>query len=268
MTDPGVMDLYVTGGLLALAFIVLLWAFSLIIKDASIIDIFWGPGFVLLAFVYFLGSSQPLNPHSGMLLLLVSLWGLRLGGFILLRNWGAGEDYRYQKWRENTGPAWWWRSFFKVFLLQGFLMWLISAPLALAFGGPGKDLVLLDYIAVFLWLVGFSFEAGGDCQLMRFKKIPENAGRVLDHGFWRYSRHPNYFGDALQWWAFFLLSLSSSLSGFWTIYSPVLMTFLLVRISGVALLERSLVETKPEYADYISRTAAFVPWFPRDDKNR
>jgi len=192
---------------------------------------------------------------------LVTLWGLRLSLYILWRNWGKPEDLRYQKWRRESGRIWWWKSLFQVFVLQGVLMWIIAAPLLAAQqGAVPTGLTLLDYVGAAIWLVGFFFEATGDLQLARFKADPRNKGKVMDRGVWRYTRHPNYFGDAAQWWGFYLIALAAG--GWWTIFSPILMTLLLLRVSGVALLEQTL-ETRPGYKEYVERTSAFIPWPPR-----
>jgi steroid 5-alpha reductase family enzyme len=192
----------------------------------------------------------------------VTIWGLRLSLYILWRNWGKGEDFRYQKWREEAGGKWWWQSFFKVFLLQGLLLWVISAPLLAAqISATPARLTILDFVAIAVWAIGFFFEAVGDWQMARFKANPANKGQVLRTGVWRYTRHPNYFGDATQWWAYYLVAAAGG--GFWTIFSPIIMTTLLLRVSGVALLEKSLKETKPKYKEYVETTSAFIPWFPR-----
>ena len=139
---------------------------------------------------------------------------------------------------------------------------MISAPLLGAQAGPGTTrLTILDLAAAAVWALGFFFEAVGDWQMARFKADPGNRDRVLDRGVWRYTRHPNYFGDATQWWAYYLFSLAAG--SFWTIFSPILMTTLLLRVSGVTMLENRLMETKPQYGEYVGRTSAFVPWFPR-----
>jgi steroid 5-alpha reductase family enzyme len=226
------------------------------------VDIFWGPGFVVANWVYFALTPDGSPARKWLISILVTIWGLRLGSYILWRNWGKPEDFRYQKWREEEGARWWWFSFFKVFLLQGMLAWIISAPLLAAHAGGGSARPgVLDYIAILVWVIGFFFEAVGDLQMARFKANPANKGKVLDRGVWRYTRHPNYFGDATQWWAYYLIAAAAG--GFWTIFSPILMTLLLLRVSGVALLEKTLKETKPQYKEYVESTSAFVPWFPR-----
>ncbi len=240
----------------------LLWALSLLWRDAGIVDIFWGFGFVIFVWGAFLLTPEGFQPRKLLLSVLVTLWGLRLAGHIFARNWAKPEDFRYAAWRQEAGRSWWWRSLFKVFLLQGGILCIVAAPLLAAqVSAVPVRLTWLDVVAIPLWLVGFIFEAGGDWQLMRFKAKPSNRGKVLQSGFWRYTRHPNYFGDAVQWWAFYLIALAGG--AWWTVFSPLLMTFLLVRVSGVAMLEKSLKEAKPGYREYIENTPAFVPWFPK-----
>lgn len=259
-----VLDYLVTGAVL-MAVLTGLWTASVILANSSIIDSAWGAGFVLCAWSFALLTDAPLGMVQWLLLGLVTIWGVRLSAYITWRNWGKGEDYRYRQMRDKAGPGWWWQSYFTVFWLQGLLILIIAAPLYFGIAVPRGDGpgVLLG-LGLVLWLVGFAFEAGGDWQLARFKARPENRGKVLDAGFWRYTRHPNYFGDAAQWWGFFCIAAGSP-GAWWTLYAPILMTFLLVRVSGVALLEKGLAERKPAYADYIRRTPAFVPWLPKRD---
>jgi steroid 5-alpha reductase family enzyme len=244
---------------LIIILISLLWLLSLALKDSSIVDIFWGTGFVILSLAYFAMTVGDFE-RKGLLVVLVMFWGLRLSLYLAKRNLGKGEDFRYQTWRKESGKSWWWQSFFKVFLLQGLLLWFISMPLLGAQFYAAK-LNWLDYLAALIWLIGFIFEAGGDWQLMNFRANPDNKGKVLDTGFWRYTRHLNYFGDAAQCWGFYLFAVAAG--AWWTILSPLLMTFLLLRISGVVMLEKSLKKTKPEYADYVKRTSAFFPLPPK-----
>lgn len=256
------LEIYGIAALVILGFMAVIWLISLALRDSSIVDIFWGSGFVLANWVYFALTPDGLPARKWLISILVTIWGLRLSLYILWRNWGKGEDFRYQKWRQEAGPKWWWRSFFKVFALQGLLMWIISAPLLAAHISATPDrLTILAWLAIPVWAFGFFFEAAGDWQLARFKANPANKGQVLRTGVWRYTRHPNYFGDATQWWAYYLLAAASG--GFWTVFSPILMTLLLLRVSGVALLEKTLTQTKPQYADYVANTSAFIPWFPR-----
>jgi steroid 5-alpha reductase family enzyme len=247
-----------------LSLMTILWLISLRLKNSSIVDIFWGTGFVIANWVYFALTPEGFPLRKLLIGALVTIWGLRLSIHILLRNWGTPEDFRYQKFRKDAGDKWWWLSFLRVFLLQGILLWIISAPLLAAqHGALPAYLTAFDYLGAALWLVGFFFEAVGDSQLVRFKANPANKGKILDSGVWRFTRHPNYFGDAAQWWGYYLIAASAG--GWWTVFSPILMTLFLLRVSGVALLEKTL-ETRPGYKDYIDRTSAFVPWFPRKKK--
>lgn len=256
------LSIYLILGLVILGLMIVLWLLSLALKNSSIVDIFWGTGFVIVAWIGFLLTPGGFETRKWLLNVLVTVWGFRLSLYILTRNWGKPEDFRYQVWRTEAGAAWWWRSFYKVFLLQGVILWIVSAPLLAAQVSPQPDhLTWLDYLAVPVWLVGFFFEAVGDWQLVRFKANPANKGMVLRTGVWRYTRHPNYFGDAMQWWAYYLVALVAG--GWWTIFSPIIMSTLLMRVSGVSLLEKTLKEEKLGYKEYIETTSEFVPWFPR-----
>ncbi len=257
--------IYIQGFLVIMVQMTLLWIVSIKIKNVSIVDPFWGLGFVLVAIhYYFSAEGNPLRMK--LVLTLVGIWGLRLFAYLLWRNWNKEEDYRYQQFRQDYGAErYWWFSFFQVFLLQGFLLWLISAPLLAAmYYGQNTTLNVFDYSAVILWIIGFVFEAGGDYQLAKFKSDPKNKGKLLTSGLWKYTRHPNYFGDATVWWAYALFSVA--VSSYIPLLSAILMSWLIVRISGVAMLERTLKHTKPEYKAYIEQTNAFFPWFPKKKK--
>ena len=239
----------------------LVWIGSLFRKDASIIDPFWGLGFVVLAWLYFFVSEAD-TARRPLVVGLVTLWGLRLSVYLWWRNRGRGEDYRYREMRDSHPGSFALRSLFTVFLLQAAILWLVSLPLYQALRADRPErLTLLDGLGLLMFAAGLFFEATGDRQLSRFRSDPANRGTVLDRGLWRYTRHPNYFGDALVWWGFFLIALPTPRSA-WTLVSPVLMTFLLMKVSGVALLEKKLGETKAEYRDYVRRTSAFFPWPP------
>ncbi len=259
------MNIYSTAGLAILGLVTALWLLSLKLRDASIVDIFWGTGFAIAGWLYFALTPNAAPLRKWLICTLVTIWGLRLSLYIFRRNRGKPEDYRYAAWRNEHGNSWWWRSFFQVFLLQGLLMWIISAPLLAAqLFAAAPELTWLDFTAGVIWIVGFFFEAVGDWQLARFKADPENKGKLLTTGVWRYTRHPNYFGDAAQWWGYYLIAVAAG--GWWTIFSPVLMTWLIVKVSGVALLERGLRGSKPGYEEYVRRTNAFFPWFPRGER--
>ncbi len=256
------ISVFLVSGLVILGMMILLWLVSLLLKNSSIVDIFWGTGFVITTWVAFLMTPDGFILRKLSLSLLVTIWGLRLSLHILTRNWGKPEDFRYQAWRKEAGAAWWWRSFFKVFLLQGVLLWIISTPvLAAQVSALPGALTWLDFLAIPLWLVGFTFEAVGDWQLRLFKANPANKGKVLSAGVWRYTRHPNYFGDACIWFGLWLVACDHPL-GFVLVVSPLLMTYFLVKVTGKALLERRLKRAKPEYAAYIARTSGFFPLPP------
>jgi steroid 5-alpha reductase family enzyme len=239
---------------------VLLWLWSLALRNASIVDAFWGSAFVVAAWTAAL-ASQGGGARRWLALALVSIWGLRLSLHLLRRNAGHGEDPRYVAMRRGHGARFWWVSLFTVFLLQAALAWVISLPVQLAVVAPATPLGLLDAVAAGLWGVGLAFEAVGDWQLTRFRRDPASRGKVLDTGLWRYTRHPNYFGDACAWWGLGLLGVAAGAP--WTLVSPALMTFLLLRVSGVALLEKDIGARRPGYREYVERTSAFFPWFPR-----
>lgn len=239
-----------------------LWLLSLAIKDASIIDIFWGSGFVIIAWLYAsLVGFELTGTRNWVFLGMISLWGLRLTLYLAIRNVGKGEDYRYVEMRKQGGKHFWWISFLRVFALQGFLIWMISAVYAPALS-TGGSLLLLDYVGILFWAIGLFFEAVGDAQLRRFKQNPDNVGKVMDKGLWRYTRHPNYFGDAMVWWGFFMFGLCQW-QGLAFIFCPLIMTLFLLKVSGVALLESKLKKSKPKYAEYIRKTPAFVPGLPK-----
>jgi steroid 5-alpha reductase family enzyme len=253
--------LALTAAFVALAMLGL-WLASLALRNASIVDVWWGPGFAAIAAIAFCAAPAP-GARGALILSLTSLWGLRLGAYLLWRNAGAGEDPRYAAMRRRHGAAFPLRSLATVFGLQGALQWGVSLPLQVAMLRPGAPaLGGLDALGAALFGVGLFFEAVGDLQLARFKADPSSRGRVMDRGLWRYTRHPNYFGDFLVWWGLFAIAASTPL-GPWTFASPIVMSVLLMRVSGVPLLERSLARTRPGYREYQERTPAFFPRLPR-----
>ena len=256
------MMIIVWAGLGILGFMTFLWLISIYLKNVSIVDNFWGVGFIIAAFIY--GSQcEVLYTRVKLMLLLVALWGLRLSIYLMYRNYGKGEDYRYREFRHHYGEKrYWWFSFFQVFMLQGGLILIISLPLlGVAVRTNSDALNLFDYLGLLIWSLGFIFETVGDYQLTAFKKHPENKGKLLTTGLWRYTRHPNYFGDAAVWWGFGCLAIASG--AYWYSLGSLLMTYLIIKISGVAMLERSLTKIKPGYEEYVKRTSAFLPWFPK-----
>ncbi|MEQ1830436.1 MAG: DUF1295 domain-containing protein [Pirellula sp.] len=252
-----------TNSLLVLVVIMTcLWLLSLALRNASIVDPFWGMGFIVV--VWFTLASMQLEKavvRSWLLAALTTIWGLRLSTYLFWRNWGHGEDRRYRAMREHHGPRFWWVSLLTVFMLQGFILWVVSMPIVAAMViGSTRPLGGLDLAGLALWSLGFLFETVGDFQMARFQSDSQNAGRVMDRGLWRWTRHPNYFGDFCVWWGVYMIASASDAA--WTIFSPLLMTFLLLRISGVALLEKTICDRRPEYAAYQAKTSSFFPWPP------
>jgi steroid 5-alpha reductase family enzyme len=236
----------------------LTWVVSVVRRDVSIVDSLWSLMILGCVSIYVL-LAQATGPRTALVLSLVAVWALRLSAYITIRNHGQPEDRRYQAIRENNQPHFWLKSLFIVFLLQGFLAWVVSLSAVAAVAGqtpPGP----LDFAGAALWLAGMFFEVVGDWQLARFRRNAAQ-GDVMDQGLWRYTRHPNYFGEAVIWWGIYLLALSAG--AWWAIVAPVVMTFLLLRVSGVTLLEKDIAERRPAYRDYVRRTNAFFPGRPR-----
>ncbi len=256
------LTIFLEASFIIFILVTLLWVVSVIIKNVSIVDLFWGMGFVIVNAVYFYVSGE-FSLRKILLLFLVTLWGLRLSIYLAWRNLGKGEDFRYREFRRKYGTErYWWVSYFQTFLLQGALILFVSLPLLGANSQTdSNELNWLDYLGIVIFIIGFVFEAGGDFQLARFKKNPNNKGKVLNTGFWKYTRHPNYFGDSTVWWSFAIFSMAAG--SYWTIIGSVGMTLLIIKVSGVALLEKSLNDTKPQYRDYIQKTNSFFPWFPK-----
>jgi steroid 5-alpha reductase family enzyme len=237
----------------------LTWLLSVSKQNVSIVDSLWSLLFLFAAIAYAL-AAPGLGPRSILVLVLVALWAMRLSIYITRRNWGAAEDRRYQAIRARNQPNFALKSLYLVFALQAILAWIVSLPLYAAITNDSR-LGMLDLAGSFLWVLGFCFEAIGDWQLARFKAVAQNHGRVMDRGLWRYTRHPNYFGEFLLWWGFYLIALAAG--GWWSIPGPLLMSVLLLRVSGVTLLEKDIGERRPAYADYKQRTNAFFPGPPR-----
>ncbi len=240
------------------------WLVSLVLSNASIVDITWGLGFVVVAWVSALRADAASGAAS-VLVAMVTVWGLRLGVYLFWRNHGNGEDYRYVAMRRRWGKRFWLISLATVFVLQGALMWIVSLPVQVAHVGDARDGALAGValvIGLALYAIGLLFEVVGDAQLARFKADPTNEGKVMRSGLWRYTRHPNYFGDACVWWGVGIVAQAVT-GTWWALLGPLVMNILLLRVSGVALLERSLRKRKPDYAEYVRVTSAFVPRPPR-----
>ena len=237
------------------------WVLSVILKNASIVDIVWGVGFVMVAWVVRF-SVDGNNARQWLLVAMVSVWGLRLGGYLFWRNHGKGEDFRYRAMRRHYGARFPIISLATVFGLQGVLMFVVSLPVQLGQADATPDVGVIAYIGVALWLVGLFFEVVGDAQLAKFKTDPASAGTVMNTGLWRYTRHPNYFGDACIWWGIGIVAAETG-SGAWGLIGSLTMTVLLRRVSGVTLLEKSLVKRREGYTEYVARTSPFVPRPPK-----
>jgi steroid 5-alpha reductase family enzyme len=249
----------------AIAIVVLMlatWVVSVVIKNASIVDIVWGLGFVMVAWVVRLRVDDGLAARQNLLVAMTTIWGLRLGGYLFWRNHGKGEDYRYRAMRKHWGPRFTFISLGTVFGLQGVLMFIVSLPVQLGQTRIEPDLGGLAYVGIAVWVIGIFFEWVGDAQLARFKGDPENQGKVMNRGLWKYTRHPNYFGDACVWWGIALVAAETTVGKFGLI-GALVMTILLRRVSGVVLLEKSLSKRKEGYAEYIARTSPFLPRVPK-----
>jgi steroid 5-alpha reductase family enzyme len=255
---------FLTGFVVILSVAGITWLVSIRKRDVSIVDSLWPLLFLIAAATYAATVPQP-GPRKTLVLVLVGLWALRLASYLTWRNWGTPEDRRYQAIRRHNEPHFALKSLYLIFGLQGTLAWIISLPLLAAIAAP-RPITMLDYAGVGLWVLGFGFESVGDWQLARFKSIPSNAGRVMNRGLWRYTRHPNYFGDFCTWWGFYLIGLAAG--GWWSAVGPLLMSFLLLRVSGVALLERDISERRPAYRDYMLQTNAFFPGAPKRSTRR
>lgn len=240
-----------------------LWGVSVAVRDASIIDIAWGASFVLIAWVTRF-TADGYEPRQNLLVALTTVWGLRLAIYLAKRNLGHGEDPRYVSMRRRGGDTWWWQSLFKVFWLQGVLAWVVSLPVQLGQVPDDKGaFAVLGVVGAAVWLFGLGFEAIGDYQLAAFKRDPNNEGKILDTGLWRYTRHPNYFGDACVWWGLCIIAASVPL-GLIGVIGGALMTYLLVNVSGKALLERRMGRKRPAYEAYVERTSGFIPRPPKE----
>jgi steroid 5-alpha reductase family enzyme len=258
----GLAGVLIASAIAVAALMLTTWVISVVVRDASIVDLIWGLGFVVVAWVaHVVGDG--VTSRSTLIAVLVTIWGLRLSGYLTWRNVGKGEDRRYQAMRKRWGDRFWLISLGTVFVAQGLLMWIVSLPVQLAaHAAEPTNLGLLAWVGVAVWLVGFVFESVGDLQLARFKADPANEGRVMDRGLWRYTRHPNYFGDFCVWWGIFLVAAETGPAR-WGVVGPLVMSALLMRYSGVGMLEKTIGKRRPGYADYVRRTSTFFPLPPR-----
>jgi len=233
---------------------------ALRLKDNSIVDIAWGPGFVLVASLSFFWEGAPTARHL-LVTGLVAVWGTRLAVHIFLRKKGRGEDFRYAEWRRSWGKRFVPRSYFQVFFLQGLLLLLVAYPIIIINLSAVSPLRIWDGLGFLVWVLGFVFEVASDAQMERFRRDPTNKGKIIGTGLWRFSRHPNYFGEATLWWGIFVIGLAVP-RGWMGVLSPVLLTLLLTKVSGVPLLEKKYAGN-PEFAAYARRTSVFIPWVPK-----
>jgi steroid 5-alpha reductase family enzyme len=229
-------------------------------KDNSIVDIAWGIGYILVAILTFFWGAGFAARHI-LVTVLIFLWGTRLATHIAIRNKGRGEDFRYAKWRKDWGKWFLIRSFFQIYMLQGFLLLIIAYPVMLINHSEEQGITFLDILGLIIWLYGFFFEAVGDYQLLKFKRKAENKGKIMTLGLWKYTRHPNYFGETAMWWGIFLIALSVR-NGWTAIVSPLVISFLLLKVSGISMLEKKYMGNK-EFEEYAKRTSAFFPWFSK-----
>ncbi len=254
------MDVFLLALSVLLVFMTAVFALAMYLKDNSIVDVAYGLAFTLACWAAYLSFGSG-HPRQVLALALVTVWGVRLAAHIYMRKGGDGEDFRYRKWRQEWGKTFVWRSFLQIFMLQGAVVFVVALPVLLLINHPGPALGPLDLLGTLVWLFGFGFEAVGDWQLLRFKKNPANRGHIIQTGLWRFTRHPNYFGEATLWWGLFLIALSAPY-GTAAILSPLLIAFLLLKVSGIPMLEAKY-EGNPEFEAYKERTHAFFPWFPR-----
>jgi steroid 5-alpha reductase family enzyme len=253
------LHVYLMGLVTIIGLAVITWLYSVFKRDVSIVDSLWSILFLAATYTY-VRTSDILSPRDALLLVLVAMWALRLAIYLTARNWGQPEDHRYQKIRARNQPNFAFKSLYLVFILQGLLAWIVSLPLLASALSP-QPLMWLDGVGIAVVIFGTLFESIADWQLSRFKADASNKGRVLNTGLWRYSRHPNYFGEFCVWWGFYLIAVAAG--GWWTLPGPLLMSVLLLKVSGVSLLEKDIGERRPAYRDYILSTNAFLPGPPK-----
>ena len=254
------MNYYSTLGVVLWGYMTLWFLISLLKRRNDVADVAWGLGFLLLAWTsFFLAGGS--GTRGLLVCILVSLWGLRLAWYIHARHRGKAEDFRYLAWRREWGKWFYVRSYAQVYLLQGALLFTVASPVLMINRSPGGTFGFLNRIGVCVWLFGFLFESVGDAELARFAKDPQNQGKILQSGLWRYTRHPNYFGEVVQWWGIWLVAIGVP-GGWSSIFGPLTITFLILKVSGIPMLEKKMAEN-PDFAEYKRRTSVFLPWFPK-----
>lgn len=257
------MNQYIVLGLVLFMYMNIWFVISVIKQRNDVADIAWGLGFILTAWCSFFLSENP-GARGLLLSILISIWGTRLAWHIYMRQRGRGEDKRYASWRKKWNKLFYLRSYLQIYLLQGLLIFLIATPVLMIMNHTKiSQFGLLDWVGLALWCVGFYFEARADAQLARFVKDPTQKGKILQSGLWKYSRHPNYFGEVLLWWGIFLIALGSA--PVYAIIGPLTITILILYVSGIPLLEKTYAGN-PAYEDYKKRTSVFFPLPPKDAK--
>jgi steroid 5-alpha reductase family enzyme len=261
-----IAEFYLINLLAVTTMMVIGWVFSVHRHNVTIVDTLWGLGFVLIAWLtYFQVDGFP--GRKLLLAGLTTLWGVRLSIFLTIRNHGKGEDPRYARWRQSSGPRFWLTSLCKVFLLQALFLWIIALVVQAGQSSAAPaHFTVADLLGAIVWAIGFFFEVTGDAQLAKFKSNPDNRSRVMDQGLWRYTRHPNYFGECLIWWGLFIIAISD-FHLWWTVASPIVITTVLLKMTGVPLTEKLSLEKRTGYHDYRKTTPAFFPWFPKRPTN-
>ncbi len=232
-----------------------------ILKNNSIVDSFWGPGFLVVALFTFF-TTKYMGLRTIIITSLVALWSVRLFFHITVRNWGKPEDFRYVNFRKKWGTSFaLLKAYLHVYMLQAVLLFIVSLPIIASNNSPDQSLSWLSYLGIAIWIIGYFFEVVGDKQLKDFLSKPENKGKLMTSGLWAYTRHPNYFGEATMWWGIFLIAITN-LSGVWIIISPIVITLLLLFVSGVPMLEKKYKD-RPDFIEYSKHTPKFFPWFPK-----
>ena len=257
-------ELLITTAGITLAAITSLWVISIIIRDVSIIDMAFS-GLISLLIGFSFWKTQAQGPAALITLFAVLIWGLRMSVYLVHRNWGHGEDVRYTKLRSWAPEGWafHWLSLRQVFLLQGVVIWLLTLPQQIFFWvAPAADMTAIAWLGLSLWGIGFFFETVGDWQLSKFRADESKRGTVLNTGLWRYTRHPNYFGELAKWWGLFLIAIKVPQVGFGLV-GVLLYSWLVLRVTGKATLEKKLGREKPDYEDYVRTTSGLIPWFPK-----
>lgn len=256
------MSIFLQVLILIISYFTAFFIIGQILRNNSVVDIGWGLGFVVVA-LYTLFEQGNYDAASIVTSILVAIWGLRLFYFIMRRNWGKPEDFRYVNFRKKWGNRFpWLKAYLKVYLLQAVFMYIVSLSIIITNSTEGKtNILIFTAIGMFIWIIGFFFEAVGDYQLKKFKGGGKNKGRILKTGLWKYTRHPNYFGEAVMWWGIFIISLASA-RWYIALVSPVVMTYLLLFVSGVPMLEKKYADN-PEFMEYKKETSKFFPWFPK-----